>query len=288
MTQAGLPVQDDGSRAAVADSSSLTAADDAPSPSTSTTTRKCRWCGSLLQSRRATYCSKRCRQSAWRLRRRSQLELSATPGATGALRFAYADPPYPGLSKRYYGNEPTYAGEVDHPALIASLVARHDAGEIAGWALSTSAAALRDLLPLCPQGARVASWVKPHGVSSRTYGMHNVWEPVIVVGGRKRRPGVPDGLTALPARGGGSTLMGRKPIAFCAWLFDLLGMVPGDTLDDLFPGTGIVGRAWDELSARAAATPEPSGMSQRRLRSFVDDRRVASLGSPSDDPEASP
>jgi len=56
----------------------------------------------------------------------------------------------------------------------------------------------------------------------------------------------------MPARFGGE-LPGRKPIAFCAWLFDCLGMVPGDTLDDLFPGTGIVARAWGELSSRKCA-----------------------------------
>lgn len=122
-----------------------------------------------------------------------------------------------------------------------------------GWALSTSARALGDILSLCPRGdVRVAAWVKPHGVSSRTCGIHNVWEPVIVAGGRQRPPGVPDGLVALPARGGGE-LPGRKPLAFCAWLFRLLGMAPGDELEDLFPGTGVVGRAWRELSSGAGA-----------------------------------
>ncbi len=54
----------------------------------------------------------------------------------------------------------------------------------------------------------------------------------------------------MPARGGGD-LIGRKPLAFCAWLFEALGMLPGDELVDLFPGTGIVGRAWAELSRSA-------------------------------------
>jgi hypothetical protein len=47
--------------------------------------------------------------------------------------------------------------------------------------------------------------------------------------------------------------MGRKPLAFCAWLFDLLGMRPGDELEDLFPGTGIVSKAWASLGADADA-----------------------------------
>jgi hypothetical protein len=161
---------------------------------------------------------------------------------------AYADPPYPGLAKRYYGREPTYGGEVDHAALVARLSSEFD-----GWALSTSARALRDVLPLCPETARVCSWTKPHTPSPRTFGIHNCWEPVIVVPGRRRRPGVRDHLSALPARKGG-TLPGRKPIAFCAWLFELLALAPGDELVDVFPGTGIVGRAWDELSSKYSAT----------------------------------
>lgn len=156
---------------------------------------------------------------------------------------AYADPPYPGFAARLYADQPTYAGEVDHAALIASLVDRYD-----GWALSTGAYALRDLLPLCPPQARVCAWVKPIGVSSKTWGIHNAWEPLIVVAGRSRRPGKRDWLAAQPARGGGD-LPGRKPVAFCAWLFEMLGLEPGDQLDDLFPGTGIVSRAFAELSA---------------------------------------
>lgn len=191
------------------------------------------------------FCSRLCRQAAWRLRGRAVGGVAVAGGlATAPARFAYADPPYPGLAKRYYGREASYAGEVDHAQLIASL----GASGYAGWALSTSPAALRLVLPLCPAGARVCSWVKPIGVSPQTFGIHNTWEAVIVAGGRRLRPGVPDHLRAQPARKWGS-LMGRKPVAFCAWLFDLLGMLPGDELIDLFPGTGAVSRAWRELSS---------------------------------------
>lgn len=166
------------------------------------------------------------------------------------MRFAYADPPYPGRAHKYYRSE-----EVDHAALVQSLGAGFD-----GWALSTAADALRDVLPLCPAEARVLAWVKPIGASPRTRGLHNCWEPLIVVPGRRRRPGLRDWLRAQPARGGGS-LPGRKPVAFCAWLFDALGMAPGDELVDLFPGTGVIGRAWAEASrvpsARSSATRRP-------------------------------
>jgi hypothetical protein len=160
------------------------------------------------------------------------------------MRFAYADPPYPGTARRYYRDQPNYRGEVDHAALVSSLQARR----LDGWALSTSEKALRTVLALCPDGARVAPWVKPHHPPPATYGLHNCWEPVIIVGGRCRRPGVRDWLQALPARGGGD-LPGRKPLAFCSWLFDLLGMLPGDELDDVFPGSGIVGASWAEVSS---------------------------------------
>lgn len=249
--------------------------------------RSCGWCGaSLITRRRSTiYCERKCRQSAFRLRR-SSAQVATSPGAAPGLTFAYADPPYPGLARKYYRDQPDYTGEVDHAALIASLAA---AG-YAGWALSTSSKALSDILPLCPRGARVCAWVKPIAVPASTYGPHCTWEPVIVVGGRRRRPGVRDWLRAQPARNGGS-LPGRKPAAFCVWLFELLGMVPGDRLLDQYPGTGIVGRAWRELSSsrhpddasdaassRSSATP---GRSPRRpgpgdasiVPSFLQERR---------------
>jgi hypothetical protein len=222
---------------------SSVAASDAPT---------CAWCRRVLATTnpRARFCQRKCRQAAFRLRRRScrSRDSDAAPGI-----FIYADPPYPGTSAKYYRDEPTFAGEVDYPALIASLRAARDSARCLGWALSTSARSLRELLPLCPPDVRVCAWVKPIGVSSRTYGLHNTWEPLIVVVGRHRRPGKRDWLRAMPARSEG-TLPGRKPIAFCAWLFEVLGMLPGDTLIDVFPGTGIVARAWAELSSGSGAT----------------------------------
>lgn len=230
---------------------SLVATDDGA------TGRPCGWCRELLPttaSARRRFCSQPCRQSAFRLRQRhAAAGATDTPGT-----FRYADPPYPGTSSKYYRDEPSFAGEVDFPRLILELTTAHEKGETLGWALSTSARSLRELLPLCPAEARVCAWVKPIGVSSRTYGLHNTWEPLIVVVGRHRRPGKRDWLRAMPARLGG-TLPGRKPIAFCAWLFDVLGMLPGDTLIDMFPGTGIVSRAWRELSSRTSSTTVSSG-----------------------------
>jgi site-specific DNA-methyltransferase (adenine-specific) len=64
------------------------------------------------------------------------------------LKVAYADPPYPGQSKRHYGDHVDYAGEVDHADLIATL--ERDFPD--GWALSTSVPALAGVLALCPAG----------------------------------------------------------------------------------------------------------------------------------------
>lgn len=187
------------------------------------------------------YCSKRCRQTAWRSRQLSHME-----GADGQpRRLVYADPPYPGTAAKYYGDQPTFAGEVDHAALVARLVT-YD-----GWALSTSQAALQRVLVLCPPEVRIASWVKPIGVSRQTRGPHNTWEPIIYKPARWLRPGKRDWIRAMPARGGGD-LPGRKPIRVCNFVFDLLGAAAGDSLEDLFPGTEVVTKAWAQAQERLA------------------------------------
>lgn len=214
-------------------------------------TGRCPFCGSAIGAglrADARFCSKRCRQAAFRLRERVELVGVRAAETARPMHFAYADPPYPGKARRYYLLEPSYRGEVDHAALIARLCRRYPDG----WALSTGAYALRALLPLCPPEVRVCPWVKPSGVSRKTRGLHNAWEALLVVGGRREPPGQRDWLRAKSAQGGGA-LPGRKPLAFCAWLFACLGMRAGDTLDDLYPGTGIVGRAWALTCAEAVA-----------------------------------
>jgi hypothetical protein len=37
------------------------------------------------------------------------------------VKFAYADPPYPGQARRHYSDHPDYGGEVDHRELIDRL-----------------------------------------------------------------------------------------------------------------------------------------------------------------------
>jgi len=215
--------------------------------------RLCAWCGQPIPAaarRDAQCCSQRCRQARHRFTRAAD---RATAASGGPLRLAYADPPYPGNARLYRGHG-DYAGEVDHAALIRRLTG-YD-----GWALSTSAAALPAVLALCPPGVRVAAWHRGARPAASWQPLW-AWEPVIYHPARPVDPASLPGrrtdslvhgvaaMTTLPGR-----VTGTKPAAFCRWLFTLLGAAPGDTLDDLFPGSGAVSRAWAAYTADA----EPS------------------------------
>ena len=231
--------------------------------------RTCVWCEGPLPARArrdSLTCSKRCRQARHRVMKASRGpadlsretrgrrdgsaaaagDVSRVDQALQPRRLAYADPPYPGLA-HYYRDHPDYGGEVDHGELLSKL-ATYD-----GWALSTSARALPQVLALAvAQGlpVRVAAWVRGPRAHATAVHALNAWEPVIYVPVASRSRG--DGsridvlthgvaaMTALPGR-----VIGAKPAAFCRWMFDLIGAQPADTLDDLFPGSGIVGRAWE-------------------------------------------
>lgn len=91
------------------------------------------------------------------------------------MRFAYADPPYPGRAGYYPEGQ-----EVDHAELIARLTA-----EFAdGWALSTSAHAPQDVLALCPPDVRVCSWHCGVRYTASRRPLSG-WEPLIVYRGRE-------------------------------------------------------------------------------------------------------
>jgi hypothetical protein len=211
------------------------------SPAAAATGRVCDWCQGPIPARArrdAVCCSVRCRQARHRFTRDVGHARAVTGGRP--LRLAYADPPYPGMAYLYRGH-PDYAGEVDHAALIRRLADEYD-----GWALSTSAAALPAVLGMCPPGVRVASWHRGPRMTASKWPLH-AWEPVIYHGGRPlygpfRTDSLVCGvspLTTLPSR-----VTGTKPAEFIRWVFELLGAQRGDTFDDLFPGSGVVGRAW--------------------------------------------
>jgi hypothetical protein len=163
------------------------------------------------------------------------------------VRLAYADPPYPGQAKRHYSDHPDYGGEVNHAALIDRLA------EYDGWALSTSAVALQEVLALCPSDVRIGIW---HQINSGHPGFTGnwwwMWEPVIFQPARP--PKMPTrnlisthiikGWVEDPAMGRNS-ITGQKPSPFCNWVFALLGADEGDDFTDLYPGSGAVGRAWE-------------------------------------------
>ncbi len=159
------------------------------------------------------------------------------------MKFAYCDPPYLGQSVRLYGDHPEAAlyDTLDgHRALIERLCMEYPDG----WAMSLSSPSLRSILPLCPADVRVLAWVKPFAAFKPNVGVAYAWEPVIFRGGRNRtreqdtvRDWLAENITLM--RG----FPGAKPDAFTFWIMDVLNVQPGDTMDDLFPGSGACGAA---------------------------------------------
>lgn len=158
------------------------------------------------------------------------------------MRLAYADPPYLDCCNRYgHRHEKPYGCWDDpdeHGTLLFNLDRDYD-----GWAYSLTSTSLAALLPLAPAGVRVAAWVKPFAAFKRNVRIAYTWEPVIFKPGRdSSKDGAPVGRDYLrqgiQLRAG---LTGAKPPEFCRWVLDLLGYIDGDTVDDLFPGTGVMG-----------------------------------------------
>jgi hypothetical protein len=161
------------------------------------------------------------------------------------MRFAFADPPYPGQSLKHYGDHSDYAGEVDHGELIERLENGYD-----GWVLHTSSSALQEVLSLCPSGLRIFAWVKPFAAFKRNVSPAYAWEPVLVKPLRKGEPNQrPDSPVMRDWLAESITLKkgltGVKPERVCHWLFEAAGLHPDDELHDLFPGSGAVTAAWD-------------------------------------------
>lgn len=245
--------------------------------------RACDWCKEPIPPtarRDAKTCSKSCRQA----KHRFKVGVAPDSSATRRMHFGYADPPYPGMARRYYGGS---AQEVNHRILIGTMERCYPDG----WALSTSTKALAEVLAICPSGARVCPWVKG-AIASVAYGAHNSWEPLIVVGGRSRRIEASERIEDSLLWGGRQhshpdALTGMKPAAFCEWMFRLLGCEQGDTLDDIFPGSGAVGRAWGiHMSQEYSSTPSRLREAQMRLTTRLSgtDTTPSCLADATDDP----
>lgn len=134
----------------------------------------CAWCKGPIPAgvrRDAISCSKRCRQARNRFLRAGGSDGAAA--APGLRRPALPRPFRPllqrpsGLRRRGRPRRP------DRPA-----------GRVRRWALSTSADALQDVLPLCPAGVRVAAWHRGERPHRGAQGPLSAWEPVIYFGGR--------------------------------------------------------------------------------------------------------
>ncbi len=160
------------------------------------------------------------------------------------MKLAYCDPPYIGCA-HLYSDQPDFAGEVDHVALVDRLQS-----EFGGWVLHASATprSLAILAPLVEKvGARWMSWVKGFAAFKRNVSVAYAWEPVIIKAARKpvvsKRLIMRDWIECpITLRRG---LTGAKPEAVCHWAFEMLGARPDDALADVFPGTGAVTRAWE-------------------------------------------
>lgn len=179
------------------------------------------------------------------------------------MRLAIADPPYPPFigsggrknrASRWYGtgqrsrkDRPAdvhaEAAEWDDPArhraLLEELLAAFD-----GFAIATSPDGLAAYGPL-PDAARIMAWIKPNAIPG-AHRLRSAWEPVILYppeGRRSNRGGVGmmnDYLIA-PYPGG---FIGRKPDAWTHWVLSAMSYdADTDTVVDVFPGSGAVGRA---------------------------------------------
>ncbi|WP_232676714.1 hypothetical protein [Nocardioides sp. R-C-SC26] len=187
------------------------------------------------------------------------------------MRLAIADPPYPphvterfdladgsarivsrSRASRYYGDGPhdqkrrradfhPAAGAWDDPdrhrALLEQLHEHYD-----GWAIATSLDGLDCYRPL-PPGARVLIWRKL--TSTRGGGrVANTMEAVIVMTHHSRRGRI-DGLGQvsdfLQCEPPKARFPGAKPPRWTRWVLDALAYdAATDTVDDLFPGSGLV------------------------------------------------
>lgn len=165
------------------------------------------------------------------------------------MKFAYADPPYLGCGKLYDAHHAN-SREYDDPEAHRRLIQRLQDEFPDGWAMSLHSPSLHVILPMCPPH-RVGAWVKPFASFKPNVNPAYAWEPVVFVGGRKRgrdlptaRDWIAENITLKKG------LTGAKPAKVCDWILDVLNVQTGDTVEDIFPGTG----AMTEAVARRLST----------------------------------
>lgn len=197
------------------------------------------------------------------------------------MRLAIADPPYLGRADRWYGDgrgpgrasttapgtgrngrkpdrhpDAAYWDTLEaHVGLILNLENQFD-----GWAMAAHADRVHELMAAAPARARMCVWVRPNAMPGGAR-LVNRWEPVIVRPpdsriGRGSGVSVSDVLVEPVRRNG---FLGSKPAAWTRWVLTLLGARPGDTVVDLFPGSGAVEREIAHYLAQEAATLDVDG-----------------------------
>jgi hypothetical protein len=156
------------------------------------------------------------------------------------MKFAYADPPYLGCGHLYDDDRALeFNYESRHEKLVLDLRSEYPDG----FAVSCSSPSLRLYTRLMPE-ARVCAWTKPFASFKPNVTVAYCWEPVLLLGGRKRtreEPTVRDFLAENITLKKG--LCGAKPLRFNQWILALLNWKPGDELIDIYPGTGGMARA---------------------------------------------
>jgi hypothetical protein len=164
------------------------------------------------------------------------------------MKLGYGDPPYIGQAKRHYSNDPSgiEAEEVDHYVLIKKLLTNYD-----GWALSASSPSMFQIIPIINElntehkTIRVAAWAKSFCSWKPTQRVQYTWEPVffspVRERGSKSVPSIRDYLVCRMTMKKGTH--GCKPLEFNTWILNLMGYQYGDTVDDLYPGTGGMSEA---------------------------------------------
>ena len=163
------------------------------------------------------------------------------------MKFAYADPPYHGCGKLYdhlHTESRIWDDKQTHIDLINKLIQEYPDG----WALSCNPKDLQWILPHCPETIRVCTWVKNYHQIRHNVSVQYAWEPLLVNGGRKiknRKPMIRDWMSTPATKQTGTP--GAKPQQFNRWVLDLLGYQQGDEIIDLFPGSGGMGYASNEL-----------------------------------------
>jgi hypothetical protein len=172
------------------------------------------------------------------------------------MRLAIADPPYPPHGKmlrasRWYGyaqfhgdvpaDQHETAHEWDDPArhrkLLTTLVDGYD-----GWAIATTPDGIAAYGTL-PAETKLMAWVR-RSAEPGAHRLHSLWEAVILYPPATRRSNratggmVPDVLIADKPR---NAFRGAKPLQWTTWVLDALGYnADTDTVDDMFPGSGMV------------------------------------------------